>query len=203
MRRTIIILALLSLAGVASSVSGESALPYADISASSPSYSAVSTLYRAGIIRDDATHTYRPGDSATRADVVSMALGSTCDRCLDPSIADLQRTTLPYTDLSVADPAYACILHAYDSGLLTQNIISSCSVAGGWCPTGLISRIDAVRLLLMRAGLWTPSSVAPDTSVRIADITTGDYPLARRAIDLGLITPDSDGKIFPANPLTR
>ncbi len=203
MRRTIIAFTLLSLTGITSSASGESALPYTDMSSAVPSYLAVSTLYGAGIVRDDTPHTYRPDDSATRADVVSIALGSTCDRCLDPSLADLQWTTLPYTDLSVNDPAYACILHAYDSGLLTQNIISSCSIAGGWCPTGLISRIDAIRLLLMRAGLWTPSSVAPDTSVRIADIAAGDYSLARRAIDLGFIIPDANSKIYPSNPLTR
>ena len=59
------------------------------------------------------------------------------------------------------------------------------------------------KLFLTRTHLWDPNTPAPDHNIKINDVSESDYSLARRVVDLKLLTLDGSGNIRPNDPLMR
>ena len=74
-----------------------------------------------------------------------------------------------------------------------------------FCADNTITRIEAAAILLRRAKLWddTLNSTNFDKSLLIPDTTPYWYGYAKKAIEINIITPKSDGKIGQDVKITR
>ena len=118
MRKILLFISLFfSLLGVSNVSAG--ALPYTDISPTSPYYSSIETLYKNYILYDDGTHLFRPNDTIARGDFVGLSVSVSCKRCITPTPEDIAFYTIsPFVDLSKTHPAYYCIAYAADKKIV-------------------------------------------------------------------------------------
>jgi PKD domain/S-layer homology domain len=191
-------------------------MPYTDVAPSAPYASAVQELYDGRIITDDGSHLFRPTDLMARDFFVSLAVGIGCHECMSPSVDDIIRYRVsPFVDLPKVNQYYYCIAYAkeYD---ITQGYImnergeSTCEnsqiyTSSPFCASNTITRIEAAAILLRRAKLWDDilNSTSFDSNTQIPDVTSYWYGYAKKGIEIGIITPQSDGKIGQDEKITR
>lgn len=95
------------------------ALPYTDISTTSPYYSSIETLYKNYILYDDGSHLFRPGDTIARGDFVGLSVSVSCKKCITPTPGDIALYAIsPFVDLSKTHPVYYCIAYAADKRIV-------------------------------------------------------------------------------------
>jgi PKD repeat protein len=193
-----------------------SEIPYTDVAPSAPYASAVQELYDGRVIRDDWSHLFRPTDLMARDFFVSLAVGIGCHECITPSIDDIIHYNIsPFVDLSKVNPYYYCIAYAKEYNIAQGYIPDTTGVAtcedwhpyssSPFCAGNTISRIEAAAILLRRAHLWDDglNSGNFDRSLSIPDTTIYWYGYAKKAIEIEIITPQSDGKIGQDEKITR
>jgi hypothetical protein len=139
--------------------------PFSDLTPGTEEYRAVETLSRNGMIVDDGSDRFRPGDPATRDIFTSVSASVSCTSCLTPSIEDIVSYRVsPFIDLAKSSPYYYCIADA-----ATDRIVSGYSLdtsgqavcqdgqtytSPPFCGTNSITRIEAATILLRQVGLW-------------------------------------------------
>jgi len=183
-------------------------MPYTDVAPSAPYSSAVQELYDGRVIRDDGSHLFRPTELMARDFFVSLAVGIGCKECITPSVDDIIRYNIsPFVDLSKVNPYYYCIAYAKEYNIAQGYIpdatgIATCEdtqkyTSSPFCAGNTITRIEAAAILLRRAHLWddTLNAASFDRSISIPDTTTYWYGYAKKAIEIEIITPRSDGRI--------
>ena len=139
---------------------------------------------------------------------VSLSVGIGCHECMTPSVADIVRYTVsPFVDLPKVNQYYYCIAYAKEYNIAQGYILnevgqSTCEnsqsyTSSPFCAGNTITRIEAAAILLRRAKLWddTLNSTNFDKSLLIPDTTPYWYGYAKKAIEINIITPGSDGKI--------
>ena len=211
--RSLIIL-MLSLFSLGTVFAGE--MPFTDVVATAPYASAVQELYDGRIITDDGSHLFRQTDLMARDFFVSLAVGIGCHQCITPSIADIVRYQVsPFVDLPKVNQYYYCIAYAKEYNIAQGYILnevgqSTCEngspyTSSPFCAGNTITRIEAAAILLRRAKLWddTLNSGNFDKSISIPDTTSYWYGYAKKAIEISIITPQSDGKIGQDEKITR
>jgi hypothetical protein len=147
---------------------------------------------------------------------VSLAVGIGCKECITPSVDDIIRYNIsPFVDLTKVNPYYYCIAYAKEYNIAQGYIpdttgTTSCEdkqkyTSSPFCATNTITRIEAAAILLRRAHLWddTLNTGSFDRSLVIPDATTYWYGYAKKAIEIEIITPRSDGKIGQDEKITR
>jgi S-layer homology domain len=183
-------------------------MPYTDVAPTAPYASAVQELYDGRVIRDDGSHLFRPTELMARDFFVSLAVGIGCKECITPSVDDIIRYNIsPFVDLPKVNPYYYCIAYAKEYNIAQGYIpdatgIATCEDAqkytsSPFCANNTITRIEAAAILLRRAHLWddTLNAGSFDRSISITDTTTYWYGYAKKAIEIEIITPRSDGRI--------
>ena len=191
-------------------------MPYTDVPAIAPYASAVQDLYDNRIISDDGSHLFRPTELMARDFFVSLAVGIGCHSCMTPSVTDIVRYSVsPFVDLPKVNQYYYCIAYAKEYNIAQGYILnevgqSTCEnsqsyTSSPFCAGNTITRIEAAAILLRRAKLWddTLNSTNFDRSLSIPDTTQYWYGYAKKAIEINIITPKSDGKIGQDVKITR
>ena len=191
-------------------------MPYTDVPATAPYASAVQELYDSRIISDDGSHLFRPTDLMARDFFVSLAVGIGCHACMTPSVTDIVRYPVsPFVDLPKVNQYYYCIAYAKEYNIAQGYILnevgqSTCEnsqsyTSSPFCAGNTITRIEAAAILLRRAKLWddTLNSTNFDRSLTLPDTTSYWYGYAKKAIEINIITPKSDGKIGQDEKITR
>jgi hypothetical protein len=209
-----LIISILSLFSLGTVFAGE--MPYTDVPASAPYASAVQELYDSRIITDDGSRLFRPTDLMARDFFVSLAVGIGCRQCITPSVDDVIRYQVsPFVDLPQMNQYYYCIAYAKEYNIaqgyiLDQTGKSTCEngapyTSSPFCAGNTITRIEAAAILLRRAKLWddTLNSTNLDRSISIPDVTPYWYGYAKKAIEINIINPKSDGKIGQDDKITR
>ncbi len=204
----------LSLFSMGTVFAGE--MSYTDVPAIAPYASAVQELYDGRIITDDGSHLFRPTDLMARDFFVSLAVGIGCHECMTPSVTDIVRYQVsPFVDLPKVNQYYYCIAYAKEYGITQGYILnevgqSTCEnsqmyTSSPFCAGNTITRIEAAAILLRRAKLWddTLNTTNFDKSLLIPDTTSYWYGYAKKAIEINIITPGSDGKIGQDVKITR
>lgn len=199
MRR--ILLSIIILFGFWNSVSAAS-FPFTDVSNSDTIYTHLTRMISVGWILDDGSGVFAGGSPASRDFFTALIYSSKCQSCLVPRKTDIQTyASAPYSDVTTGNPYYYCIARDKAIGYLGQK--EDCTT--GFCPTGWVTRIEAVKWLLRSANLWNDSKNPPDTIINIADIsgTSVNYGYARKWLELWLIQKNTDWNILPDTIISR
>ena len=214
MRKILLFISLFfSLLGVSNVSAG--ALPYTDISPTSPYYSSIETLYKNYILYDDGTHLFRPNDTIARGDFVGLSVSVSCKRCITPTPEDIAFYTIsPFVDLSKTHPAYYCIAYAADKKIVqwyTLDTTGNVSCQDGakfqsapFCENNKTSRIEAAAMLLRQANLWSEDlNKTLNKTITITDVSDYWYGYAVKGINAWILTLSSDNTLGPDESITR
>lgn len=191
-------------------------MPFTDVNSSDPYYDAVLELFNWRIITDDGSHLFHPDDLVTRDFFVWLAVSVGCHKCETPSIEDIiQYRISPFIDLTKANHYYYCISYAQDNNImmgypLDKSGNASCEdkkqySSSPFCPENTITRIEATKILLKQAKLWddTLNSSNYSKTMSIPDTTPYWYGYAKKWIEMGIITQQTDWKIGQDEKITR
>ena len=197
-------------------VLAQNSLPFTDIGENSPYFSAVKNLYDARVISDDGSHLFHPESPMNRDFFVSLAVQIGCKKCLTPTLDDLIKyQNSPFVDLPKTNEFYYCIAHA-ENEKIAQGYIPDASgkvscengqqyQSNPFCADNSITRIEAAAMLLRRANLWNDSlnSGNFDRSENISDADNYWYGYAKKALEIGILTKNSDNSVKPNKKITR
>ncbi len=191
-------------------------MPFTDVGPNDVYYSSVQELYEWKVISDSGDHLFRPADLMSRDFFVSLAVGIGCHRCETASMEDIITYRVsPFVDLQKTNQFYYCIAYAKDANISQwytpdKSGKATCEnsqqyMSSPFCAENTISRIEAAAILLRRAKLWddTLNSGNFDKSIVIPDATSYWYGYAKKGIDMGIITPKSDGSIGQDEKISR
>jgi S-layer homology domain len=121
----------------------------------------------------------------------------------------------PFVDLPKINPYYYCIAYAKEYNIAQGYIPDTTGsvncedgknyTSSPFCASNTITRIEAAAILLRRAKLWDDilNSTSFDRNTQIPDVTSYWYGYAKKGIEIGIITPQSDGKIGQDEKITR
>lgn len=212
MRNTLaIIFALFSFVSVVSAID----FPFVDVPLWNPNHAAIRTLYEHSIIHDDGSHKFKPDDTLTRDAFVGILMGSSCSSCLHPSIEEITKfQTSPFPDISKENPYYYCIARAYDEKIIDGITLDQWGKAvcennesfsaTAFCKNNSITRLMAAIALLKQANLWNEEQNSKfDKTVSFIDIPENLAGYAQKAIQIGILSKDQEGKIRPNDTITR
>jgi len=191
-------------------------LPFTDVSVGDSYYTDLKYIYNAGIISDTPDHLFRPNGLLPRDEFAGTVVGVSCRNCISPSIEDIIRYNQnPFIDVLKKNQYFYCISYAKEKEIVRGYVLdqtgnTQCQDKQNFssipfCPANNVTRIEATAVLLRQAGLWSEAqnSASYEKKIIISDVDIYWYGYAQKAIEVGLITVGTDGKIFPNEYLTR
>lgn len=171
-RIRILILASLVLCSSAS-VFGAS---FSDVTSTTSYTASLDILMQNGAILDDGSGKFSWESLATRGFLSSLLLASRCQSCIVPSANQLtqySKKSLP--GIENTHPYYYCAQEVSVAWVLENKSSCSSGSGAGFCPTDSITRIESARAFLTYSSLMGTST-----------------DIKKKAIELALMTPDSD-----------
>lgn len=193
-----------------------SGLPYTDVPQDADYFQDLLKLYQRGIVSDTPDHRFSPDSLMNRDDFVAIIVGVSCKKCLMPSFDDiLKYTAVPFADFKRENPTFYCVSYAKEQGIVEGYVTQQ----GGqytcqngqtyaetpFCAENKITRIEAAAVLLRQAGFWDNArNTSPfQKTVTLTDVSESWYGYAQKAIQVGIVSADSTGKIRPDEFITK
>lgn len=162
-------------------------------------YDDIQQLYSIGVLSGDVAY-YQPSQAITRAEYTTMlvkAIKLPVDKSVSNSNSKV--TNIIFPDVTKTRKDYPYIIAAYNNGLAKGR------ANGHYYPDSKITREEAIVILLRTIGLEnlglnpTPMTSFVDDS-QISDWAKREVYAANR---IGLITPDSEGKLNPQDYVSK
>lgn len=209
-------LAVVSLLSLSLGTAFAASLPFSDVKETDVYYNDLRILYERGIIPESPTGKFFPDALMNRDEFVSIVVGVTCKSCLTPTFDDiLKYTALPFVDFERTNINFYCVSYAKEQKIIEGYVVngsgnSSCQDGTSFnqtpfCANNKITRIEAAAVLLRQAGLWNNDLNTSNfvRRLKITDVNDSWFGYAQKAINAGIITMNSDGKVRPDEYISK
>lgn len=187
-----------------------SELPFKDVKKTDDIYKDLKLLYDNMVIKDNSEHLFNWDSLLKRDEYVAIAVWVWCKECIYPSAEIIYKyDNIPFQDVDKFNPYYYCISIAKDEWLIQWYILDAdkkyiCQNnqtylnSKPFCPENNITRIEAATILLRVAKIYNEEiDGKTNRDIEIKDVDNNWYPLAKKAIEIWLISKNSEWKIFP------